>query len=225
MTKNYKKALSDIDVDKLYTIEEAVKLAKKISFEKFDTSLNLSLNLNLDTAHADQQLRGSVVLPNGTGKISKVLVIADSKDYDIAKEAKADYVGGIEMLEKIKIENWFDFDFIVTTPDFMPKLAKYGRILGPKGLMPNPKLGTVTKNIKRVVENIKKGQIEYKTDKEGIVSSIFGKKSFDDKKLVENYNTIFNLIKEKRPSSVKGTYIYTSTISTTMGPGIKIKVD
>ncbi len=225
MTKNYKNAISKIKEDKLYTIEEAIKLAKEISFEKFDTSFNLSMNLNLDTTHAEQQLRGSIVLPNGTGKTAKVLVVADSKDHDIAKEAKADYVGGIEIMEKIKIENWFDFDFIVTTPDFMPKIAKYGRILGPKGLMPNPKLGTVTNNIKKTIENIKKGQIEYKTDKEGIVSSIFGKKSFDDKKLVENYNAIFNLVKSKRPAAVKGTYIYTSTISTTMGPGIKIKVD
>jgi len=225
MQKNYKNALSKIDVEKLYTIEEAVKLAKEISFEKFDATLDLSINLNLNTAHADQQLRGSIILPNGTGKISKVLVVSDSKDHDAAKEANADYVGGIEMMEKIKTENWFDFDFIVTTPDFMPQLAKYGRILGPKGLMPNPKLGTVTNNVKKVVEDIKKGQIEYKTDKEGIVAVGFGKKSFTDDKLVENYRTIYDLVKSKRPSSVKGVYMYTSTISTTMGPGIKVKLD
>ena len=224
MNKNYENAIKKIEADKFYTIEEAIKLAKDISFEKFDPTFELSINLNLNTAHADQQLRGSLILPNGTGKISKVLVIADSKDYEVAKAAQADYVGGIEMMEKIKTENWFDFDFIVTTPEFMPQLAKYGRILGPKGLMPNPKLGTVTNNIKKVVEDIKKGQIEYKTDKEGIVAVPFGKKSFDDNKLIENYKTIYDLVKSKRPASVKGTYIYSSTISTTMGPGVKVKL-
>lgn len=225
MNKNYKAALAKVDADKLYTIEEAIKLAKEISFEKFDASLNLAMNLNLNTAHADQQLRGSIVLPHGTGKTSKVLVVADSGDHAAAQAAGADYVGGIEMMEKIKIENWFDFDFIVTTPDFMPQLAKYGRLLGPKGLMPNPKLGTVTKNLEKAVSDIKKGQIEYKTDKEGIVASVFGKKSFDDDKLVENFKSIFDLVKGKRPAAVKGTYIYTTVISTTMGPGIKVKVD
>ncbi len=225
MAKKYNAALEKIEVDKLYPIEEAIKLAKEISFENFDSSLNLSMNLNLNTAHADQQLRGSIVLPNGTGKVSKVLVVADSADHEIAKNAKADFVGGIEMMEKIKNENWFDFDFIVTTPEFMPQLAKYGRLLGPKGLMPNPKLGTVTKNLEKAISDIKKGQIEYKTDKEGIVSIAFGKKSFDDAKLVENFKSIFDLVKNKRPAAVKGTYIYSTVISTTMGPGIKVKID
>ncbi len=225
MNKQYKAALAKVDADKLYTIEEAIKLAKEISFEKFDASLNLAMNLNLNTAHADQQLRGSIVLPNGTGKTAKVLVVADSADHAAATAAGADYVGGIELMEKIKIENWFDFDFIVTTPDFMPQLAKYGRLLGPKGLMPNPKLGTVTKNLEKAVSDIKKGQVEYKTDKEGIVASAFGKKSFDDAKLIENFKSIFDLVKGKRPAAVKGTYIYTTVISTTMGPGIKVKID
>ncbi|BDU67819.1 MAG: 50S ribosomal protein L1 [Candidatus Tyloplasma litorale] len=224
MSKNYKAALAKVE-NKEYSIEEAIKLAKEISFEKFDPSFNLSMNLNLNTTHADQQLRGSLVLPHGTGKNSKVLVVVDSVDFARAKDAKADYVGGIELIEKIKNENWFDFDFIVTTPEFMPKLAKYGRLLGPKGLMPNPKLGTVTKNIEKIVSDIKKGQIEYKTDKEGIISVPFGKKSFNNQELVENFKTIFNLIKNKRPAVVKGTYIYTTVISTTMGPGIKVKVD
>lgn len=224
MSKNYEASASKIE-DKFYTIEEAVKLAKEISYEKFDASFNLSMNLNLDTAHADQQLRGSIVLPHGTGKTAKVLVVADSTNHDEAKKAGADFVGGIEMMEKIKTENWFDFDFIVTTPDFMPQLAKYGRLLGPKGLMPNPKLGTVTKNITKIVSDIKKGQIEYKTDKEGIVSSIFGKKSFTDEQLVENFKELYTLVLGKRPAAVKGTYIFSTVISTTMGPSIKVKMD
>ena len=224
MSKNFEASKAKIE-DKFYTIEEAIKLAKEISTEKFDSSLDLSMNLNLNTTHADQQLRGSLVLPHGTGKTAKVLVVTDLVNHDEAKEAKADYVGGIEMLEKIKNENWYDFDFIVTTPDFMPQMAKYGRLLGPKGLMPNPKLGTVTKNIKKIVSDIKKGQIEYKTDKEGNVSTTFGKKSFSDEALVENFKTIFDLVKSKRPAAVKGKYILTTTISTTMSPGIKIKVD
>lgn len=225
MKKLYNEALAKVDQDKLYTIEEAIKLAKEISYEKFDTSLNIAMNLNLNTAHADQQLRGSIVLPNGTGKTAKVLVVADSADHAAANAAQADFVGGIELMEKIKIENWFDFDFIVTTPAFMPQLAKYGRLLGPKGLMPNPKLGTVTTDLGKAVSDIKKGQIEYKTDKEGIVASTFGKKSFDDAKLVENFNAIYELVKGKRPAAVKGTYIYSTVISTTMGPGIKVKMD
>lgn len=224
MNKQYNEALAKVE-DKLYTIEDAIKLAKEISYEKFDASIDIAMNLNLDTQHADQQLRGPLVLPHGTGKISKVLVVTDLINYDAAKKAKADYIGGIEMMEKIKNENWYDFDFIVTTPDFMPQLAKYGRLLGPKGLMPNPKLGTVTNDIEKIVSDIKKGQIEYKTDKEGIVAAPFGKKSFDDAKLIENFKSIFDLVKSKRPSVVKGTYIYTTAISTTMGPSIKIKVD
>lgn len=223
--KQYKAALSKVEKDKLYTINEAVKLAKEISFEKFDTTFNLAFNLNVDPKHADQQLRGSIVLPKGSGKTSKVLVIAEPKDQEIAKKAKADFVGGIELIEKVKRENWFDFDFIVTTPEFMPQLARYGKLLGPKGLMPNPKLGTVTKNISKIVEDIKKGQIEYKTDKEGIVSVPFGKKSFSDGDLAENYKAIFDIVKKKRPNAVKGTYINSIFISTTMGPGIRVKVE
>ncbi len=222
MAKKLIEAKSKVE-DKEYSVKEAIELAKEISYENFDATFNLSMNLNLDTAHADQQLRGSLVLPNGTGKTATVLVVADSDKHEEAKSAGADHIGGIEMLEKIKTNNWFDFDFIVTTPAFMPKLAKYGKILGPKGLMPNPKLGTVTNNIAKIVEDIKKGQIEYRTDKEGIVSVIFGKKSFDSSKLVENYNLLYSTIKGLRPSVVKGQYIISTTISTTMGPGIKVK--
>lgn len=223
MSKKYDAAKAKVDADKLYTVEEAIKLAKEIATEKFDTTLNLSLNLNLDTAHADQQLRGSLVLPNGTGKTAKVLVVGDSEIHKEASEAGADHVGGIEMLEKVKAQNWFDFDYIVTTPSFMPQLAKYGKLLGPKGLMPNPKLGTVTNNIAKVVNDIKLGQIEYRTDKDGIISIGFGKKSFDDAKLIENYELIYSTVKGLRPAAVKGTYIKSVCISTTMGPGIMVK--
>lgn len=222
MSKKYDIAKAKVE-DKDYTIEEAIKLAKEISFENFDTSLNLSMNLNLDTTHAEQQIRGSLVLPHGTGKISKVLVIGDVDIHEEATKAGADFVGGVEMLEKIKTNNWFEFDFIVTTPSFMPKLAKYGKLLGPKGLMPNPKLGTVTTDIEKVVNDIKKGQIEYRTDKDGIISVMFGKSSFVDSKLVENFAELYNVIKNLRPSVVKGQYIITTFISTSMGPGIKVK--
>ncbi len=222
MSKNLVNAKAKIE-DKEYSIEEAIKLAKELSYENFDATFNLSMNLNLDTTHAEQQLRGSIVLPHGTGKTASVLVVADSDVYDDAKKAGADHIGGIEMLEKIKTNNWFDFDFIVTTPSFMPNLAKYGKLLGPKGLMPNPKLGTVTNNIAKIVENIKKGQIEYRTDKEGIVSVVFGKKSFSNTQLIENFNELYTTIKGLRPSVVKGQYIITTSISTTMGPGIKVK--
>lgn len=224
MNKNYKVALDKIEKE-FYTIEEAIKLAKEISFEKFDTTFNISMNLNLNTAHAEQQLRGSIVLPNGTGKTSKVLVVTEGNKVDEAKKAGADFVGGIELIEKIQKQNWYEFDYIVTTPDFMPQLAKYGRMLGPKGLMPNPKLGTVTNNIEKIVTDIKKGQIQYKTDKEGIISAQFGKKSFTNEQLSENFKAIFDVIKSKRPSVVKGTYILTTFISTTMGPSIKVKAD
>ncbi len=222
-SKNYKNAISKIDIENEYSIIEAIKLAKEISFEKFDTTFNLSMNLNLNTAHADQQLRGSLVLPNGTGKTSKVLVVADHDVHEQAKAANADFVGGIEMMERIKNENWYEFDFIVTTPDFMPQLAKYGKLLGPKGLMPNPKLGTVTTNIEKVVNDIKKGQVEYRTDKEGIISVGFGKKSFTDEQLAENFKALFDIVKSLRPAAVKGQYILSTSISTTMGPGIKVK--
>ena len=220
MSKNLKSAIEKIEKNKEYSIEEAIKLAKELSFEKFDSSIEISFNLNLDTKKVEQQLRGSIVFPNATGKQSKVLVITD--DVKSAKDAGANYAGGVELLQKIKTDNWFDFNFIVTSPKFMPELAKYGRILGPKGLMPNPKLGTVTNDINKAIENIKKGQLEYKTDKAGIVNILIGKKSFTDKKLLENYIEIFNLIKTKKPSTVKGEYIKAITLSTSMGPGIKI---
>ncbi len=222
ISKKLKASYESFDKDKAYSIEEAIVLVKKVAYEKFDPAIEASFNLNLDTTQAEQQLRGSIVLPNGTGRSAKVLVIGEQADQDIALAAGADHVGNMEIMEKVSAQNWFDFEFIVTTPLMMPKLAKFGRLLGPKGLMPNPKLGTVTTDIKTAVENIKKGQLEYRTDKEGIISLSIGKKSFKNELLVENFTAIYDLIKSLRPHTIKGTYINNISISTTMGPGIKV---
>ncbi|BDV03187.1 50S ribosomal protein L1 [Candidatus Hepatoplasma crinochetorum] len=225
ISKQLKKANDLIDRDHLYSIDEGLTIIRKISYEKFDPSVEVSFNLNLDVKKASQQLRGSIVLPHGVGKIAKVLVVGDKNDQDEGKKAGADYVNDELVLEKIQRENWFDFNYIVTTPKYMAKFAKYGKLLGPKGLMPNPKLGTVTKDIKVAVENIKKGQIEYRTNDQGLINLSIGKLSFSDQKLKENYQAIFNLIKAKRPSEVKGEYIINISLSTTMGPGIRIAKD
>ena len=222
MAKNITNARAKVE-DKSYSINEAMNLVKEVSFEKFDASVEVSFNLNLDTTQAEQQLRGSIVLPHGTGKVAKVLAIVEEGDKDAAKSA--DFVGGIEMMQKVEKENWFDFDFIVTTPSMMPKLAAFGKVLGPKGLMPNPKLGTVTTDLETAIDNIKKGQIEYRTNKEGLVNLSIGKVSFSADALIENYNSIFEIIKTKRPSSVKGEYIKGISVSSTMGPGIKVTKD
>jgi len=176
----------------------------------------------LDTKKADQQLRGATVLPNGIGKTKKVLVIARGEQANQAKEAGADFVGDTDMIEKIEKESWFGFDCLIATPDMMPALGKIGRVLGPKGLMPNPKTGTVTMDVKRAVEDVKKGRIEYRTDSFGNVAVIIGKVSFDDTKLLENLNSFVSLILKTKPSAVKGKYVKNVAISTTMGPGIKI---
>ncbi len=218
-SKAYKNALAQISQPE-YSFDDAINLLKELKTEKFDSSVQLSFNLNVDPRHADQQLRGSIVLPNGSGKTPKILAVVKDENKDLA--AKATYVGGIEQLEKIKNENWFDFDFIVTTPDLMPEFAKYGKLLGPKGLMPNPKLGTVTTEVDQAIDNILKGQVEYRTDKEGNINLIIGKKSFDTNKLKENYEKVLNVIVSKRPASVKGNYILSVTISSAMSPGIKV---
>ncbi len=180
------------------------------------------MRLNLDTKKADQQLRGAIVLPNGTGKTSKVLVIAKGEQAKMAKEANADYVGDADMIEKIEKENWFDFDTMIATPDMMPLLGKIGKVLGPKGLMPNPKTGTVTMDVKKAVEEVKKGRVEYRTDSYGNVAATIGKVSFTDEQLLENLKAFVNLIMKVKPSAVKGEYVKNISISSTMGPGIKI---
>ena len=220
--KKYVEASKNIDKSKFYDVKEAIKLAKESSVTSFDSSIEVAIKLNVDPKKADQQLRGSLVLPNGTGKTRKVLVIAKGDAAQAAKDAGADYVGDADMIEKIEKENWFDFDVIVATPEMMPILGKLGRVLGPKGLMPNPKTGTVTMNTAKAVEDIKKGMIQYKTDSYGNIHSIIGKVSFDETKLLENINYIYKTIVKSKPQAVKGTFVENVSISTTMGPGIKI---
>jgi len=210
-----------VDKTKTYSVEEAIKLAKETSKVKFDASVEISYNLNVDPRHADQQIRGAMVLPNGTGKSQKVLVITQGAKEQEAKDAGADFVGGADMLEDIK-NGWFGFDVIVATPDMMGQLGRLGRVLGPKGLMPNPKTGTVTMNVANAVEEIKKGKIEYRVDKEGNINVLIGKTSFTDEALVENFNSINDRIVKARPATVKGAYVKNCVISTTMGPGIKV---
>ena len=220
--KKYVEASKKVEKEKLYTSEEAIKLAKETNTANFDASVEVALRLNLDTKKADQQLRGALVLPNGTGKTKRVLVIAKGAAAQAAKDAGADYVGDVDMLEKIEKENWFEFDTMIATPDMMPALGKIGKLLGPKGLMPNPKTGTVTMDTKKAVEEVKKGRVEYRTDSYGNVHAIIGKVSFDDNKLVENLNSFVSLIIKSKPAAVKGKYVLNISVSSTMGPGIKI---
>ena len=220
--KKYLEAASKIEKGKAYSIEEAVKLLKETKTANFDESVELALRLNLDTKKADQQLRGATVLPNGIGKTKTVLVIARGVKATEAQEAGADFVGDLDMIEKIEKENWFDFDTMIATPDMMPALGKIGRVLGPRGLMPNPKTGTVTMDVKKAVEDVKKGRVEYRTDSYGNVAVLVGKVSFDDEKLVENIKSFVSLIDKTKPSAVKGKYILNISIASTMGPGIKV---
>ena len=220
--KKYLEAASKIEKGKAYSIEEAVKLLKETKTANFDESVELVLRLNLDTKKAYQQLRGATVLPNGIGKTKKVLVIARGAKATEAKEAGADYVGDVDMIEKIEKEKWFDFDNMIATPDMMPALGKIGRVLGPRGLMPNPKTGTVTMDVKKAVEDVKKGRVEYRTDSYGNVAVLVGKVSFDDEKLVENIKSFVSLINKTKPSVVKGKYVLNISVATTMGPGIKV---
>ncbi len=220
--KKYNEALAKIEKGKAYSIDEAIKILKETNVAKFDETVELVMRLNLDTKKADQQLRGATVLPNGIGKTKKVLVLARGAKAQEAKDANADYVGDVDLIDKIANENWFDFDTMIATPDMMPALGKIGRILGPRGLMPNPKTGTVTMDVKKAVEDVKKGRVEYRTDSFGNVAVIVGKKSFDADKLVQNITSFVSLINKTKPSAVKGKYILNISISTTMGPGIKI---
>ena len=220
--KKYVEASKKVDRATLYTAEEAIKLVKETATTKFDSTVEVAFNLNLDTKKADQQLRGSMVLPNGTGKTKVVLVIAKGAAAEAAKAVGADFVGDVDMIDKIANENWFDYDVIVATPDMMAQLGKIGRVLGPKGLMPNPKTGTVTMDTGKAVTDIKKGMVEYKTDSYGNVHTVIGKVSFDDAKLLENLNYVVNTIAKSKPTVVKGKYILNISISSTMGPGIKL---
>ncbi len=221
-TKRYLEKAKLIDKAQYYSLEEAVKLIKKTASAKFDETVELVMHLNVDPKQSDQQLRGVITLPNGTGKTKKILVIAQGEAAEAAKKAGADHVGEEDMLKKIEKENWFDFDIIIATPDMMPALGKIGKVLGPKGLMPNPKTGTVTDDVAKTVDEIKKGRIEFRTDKYGNVHAQVGKASFTEKQLLENIKYFGEGIMKQRPASVKGRFLKNVVLSTTMGPGIKI---
>lgn len=218
-SKMYVEALSNVEKNKSYDVTEAIKVLKSLKPRKFDESVDLVLKLNIDAKKTDQNIRGSFVLPNGTGKTKRVLVVTKTKT---AEAGEADYCGAEDMIEKIEKENWFDFDTIVATPEMMPLLGKLGKVLGPKGLMPNPKLGTVTTNVKDAISNIKKGMVEYKNDSYGNVHMSIGKLSFSEDKLEENLRAIVSEIVKNKPTAVKGTFVKNISVSTTMSPGLKV---
>lgn len=219
--KKYEAALKLIDKNKVYSVHEACELVKQTSVTKFDSTVGISMKLNINTKKADQQVRGTVILPAGTGK--NVRVVAITSKVDVAKEAGADYAGGKELLEKIVGEKWFDFDVMCATPEMMGEIGKNGRVLGPKGLMPNPKTGTVGPDIAKMIKELKAGKVEYRADKDGNINVAVGKVSFDVEKLEENVTTLINQIIKVRPSVVKGNYILSCSIHTTMGPSIKVQ--
>lgn len=220
--KRYAEVAKLVDRAKLYDVEEAIALLKQTSKAKFDETVELHIKLGVDGRHADQQVRGAVVLPHGTGKTKRVLVIAKGEKASEAEKAGADFVGAEDMVQKIQTENWFDFDVIVATPDMMGLIGRLGRVLGPKGLMPNPKSGTVTFDVARAIEEIKAGKVEYRLDKTNIVHVSVGKVSFTDEQITENLRTLVEAIIKAKPSAAKGTYLRSVTVTSTMGPGIKL---
>mgnify|MGYP001400469278 CR=1 FL=1 len=220
--KNYKESMKIVDRNNLYDLGEAIELVQKTAKAKFDETIELSVRLGVDPRHADQQLRGAVVLPHGTGKTRKVLVIAKGDKQKEAEQAGADYVGADEMVARIQNEGWMDFDVVVATPDMMGVVGRIGRILGPKGLMPNPKSGTVTFEVEKAVKEIKAGKVEYRVDKASIVHVMIGKASFGTEKFTENFNTLMDALIKAKPASSKGRYLRSVVMSSTMGPGIKI---
>lgn len=222
MGKNYIESAKLIDRNELYGANEALDLAVKTAKAKFDETIELHVRLGVDPRHADQQVRGAVVLPNGTGKEVRVLVFAKGEKAQEAKDAGADYVGEMDYVDKIQKENWFDFDVVVATPDMMGVIGRLGRVLGPKGLMPNPKSGTVTFEVGKALEEIKAGKVEYRLDKAAIIHVPIGKKSFGTEKLGENFRAIMDAVVKARPAAAKGQYIKSISVSSTMGPGIKI---
>ena len=220
--KKYKDSVKLVDRSKAYDVDEAMELITKISKAKFDETVEAHIKLGVDSRHADQQVRGAIVLPHGTGKTARVLVFAKGAKADEAKAAGADYVGEAELVTKIQGENWFEFDVVVATPDMMGVVGRLGKVLGPKGLMPSPKAGTVTMDVTKAVNEIKAGKIEYRLDKTNIIHCPIGKVSFGKEKLTENFNTLVNAIVKAKPSAAKGQYLRSIAIASTMGPGIKI---
>lgn len=220
-SKKFQEALAKVDRSKAYTPEEAIALAKAIDFAKFDATVEVSYNLNIDVKKADQQLRGAMVLPNGTGKTQTVVVIAQGPKAEEARQAGADFVGDADLIEKIS-GGWLEFDVMVATPDMMGQVGRLGRLLGPKGLMPNPKTGTVTMDVTKAVNEIKAGKVNYRADKAGIVNVPIGKVSFPDEKLLENFKALHAELLRVKPTGAKGTYITNLSLTTTFGPGIKL---
>jgi len=222
--KKFIAAQAQVDSTKRYELTEAIALIKKVSFEKFDASVEFAIRLNLDPRKAEQNLRGATVLPHGTGKTKRVLVFAQGEKAKEAEEAGADFIGDDETVKKIQ-EGWLEFDTVVATPDMMSKIGRLGRVLGPRGMMPNPKTGTVTMDVTKAINEIKAGKVEYRVDKVGNVHVTIGKVSFDNDKLAENFMAIYDVLAKLRPSTVKGNYILNLSLASTMGPGIKIDVD
>ena len=219
--KKFSEAVKLVDNTKLYDVKEAIELAKKTSTTNFDASVEVAFRLGINTKKNDEQIRGAVVLPNGTGKTQRVLVFAKGEKLKEAEAAGADFVGDVDYIDKIQ-KGWFDFDVIVATPDMMGEVGKIGRVLGPKGLMPNPRTGTVTFDVAKAVEEIKAGKVEYRADKAGIIHAPIGKVSFDNDKLEENFLTVYDTILKAKPAAAKGTYMKSVNVTTTMGPAVKI---
>lgn len=221
-SKKYVEALGKIDRTKLYDSKEALALVSEIATAKFDETVEAHIKLGVDSRHADQQVRGAIVLPHGTGKTKKVLVFAKGEKAKEAEAAGADFVGAEDLVQKIQKENWFDFDVVVATPDMMGVVGRLGRVLGPKGLMPNPKSGTVTFDVTKAIEEIKAGKVEYRLDKSNIIHVAIGKVSFGGEKLADNFGVLINAIIKAKPSAAKGQYLRSITVTSTMGPGVKI---
>ena len=220
--KKYQDSLKLVDRSNLYDVNEAIELVQKTAVANFDETIELAVRLGVDPRHADQQVRGTVVLPHGTGRTERILVFAKGDKAKEAEEAGADYVGGEELMKKIQDENWFEFDVVVATPDMMGVVGRIGRVLGPKGLMPNPKAGTVTFDVGQAVQEIKAGKVEYRVDKAAIINVPIGKKSFGTEKLTENFKTLMSAIIRSKPAAAKGRYLRSVTLASTMGPGIRV---
>ncbi len=220
--KKYQEAAKLIEDSKLYDVKEAISLVRKTSYTKFDGSVELHVRLGVDSKQADQQVRGAVVLPNGTGKDIKIVVVTKEANFKAAQDAGADFVGGEDIISKIQTENWFGFDVMIATPDMMGVIGKIGKVLGPKGLMPNPKTGTVTPDVAKAVKDAKAGKVEYRLDKNNIIHMMIGKVSFDEQKIFENLDTVMSAIIKAKPAAAKGQYLKSISLASTMGPGVAV---